>query len=153
MLTYLDSWTLGVVSQQLRLPHGRVRDSTTSVNSLSTQKSELVEDAVASWCGAIAGHFFFIMNELQKFVELKFEFISFNTFDVSQIFWQRVVQTRPRYSYCILLKGLCWVSVVGYWITHCVPCLGYFLVFILSPIVLSIFDTICCVIFQTYVII
>ena len=50
------------------------------------------------------------MNELQKFVELKFEFFSFNTFDVSEIFWQRVVQTRPKYSYCIFLKGLCWVS-------------------------------------------
>ena len=32
---------------------------------------------------------------------------------------------------------------VGYWITHCVPCLGCFLVFILCPIVPSIFGTIC----------
>ena len=56
-------------------------------------------------------HFWLIKNELQKPVELKFEFFSFNTFDVSQLFWQRVVQTRPKYSYCIFLKGLCWVSV------------------------------------------
>ena len=86
------------------------RDSTTLVNSLSPQMSELVEDAIASRCGDIVGHFWLIRNELQKFVELKFEFFSFNTFDVSQIFWQRVVQPRPKYSYCIFLKGLCWVS-------------------------------------------
>ena len=42
------TWILGVVSKQLRLLHGRVGDSTTSVNSLSPQMSELVEDAVAS---------------------------------------------------------------------------------------------------------
>ena len=48
--------------------------------------SELVEDAIASCCGEIVGHFWLIRNELQKFVELKFEFFSFNTFDFSQIF-------------------------------------------------------------------
>ena len=42
------TWILGVVSKQLRLLHDRVGDSTTSVNSLSPQMSELVEDAVAS---------------------------------------------------------------------------------------------------------
>ena len=42
------------------------------------------------------------------------------TFDVSQIFWQRVVQPRPKYSYCILLKGLCWVSVC--WILNNALC-------------------------------
>ena len=42
---------------------------------------------------------------------------------------------------------------VGYWITHCIPCLGCFLVFIVCPIVSSIFGTICCVIFQIYIII
>ena len=43
-----DTWILGVVSKQLRPLHGRVGDSTTSVNSLSPQMSELVEDAIAS---------------------------------------------------------------------------------------------------------
>ena len=82
-----------------------------------------------------------------EFVELKFEFFSFKTFDVSQIFCQRVVKPWPKYSYSILLKGLCWVSV--YWILDNarVPCLGCFLFFILCPIVPSIFGTICCVIF------
>ena len=47
-ITYLDTWILGVVSKQLRLLHGPVVDSTTSVNYLSSQMSELVEDAVAS---------------------------------------------------------------------------------------------------------
>ena len=42
------TWILGVVSKQLRLLHFRVGDSTTSVNSLSPQMSELVENAVAS---------------------------------------------------------------------------------------------------------
>ena len=45
---WLLTWILGVVSEQLRLIHGRVRDSTASVNSLSPQMSELLEDAVAS---------------------------------------------------------------------------------------------------------
>ena len=36
---------------------------------------------------------------------------SFNTFDVSQTFWQQVVQLRPKYSYCTLLKWFCLVSV------------------------------------------
>ena len=51
---------------------------------------KLVEDAVASLCGDIVGNFWLISNELQKFFELKFEFFCFHTFDVSQIFWQRV---------------------------------------------------------------
>ena len=82
--------------------------------------SELFEDAVASWCGDIVGHFWLIRNELQKFVEVKFEFFSFNTFDVSEIFWQRVVQPMIKYSHCIFLKGLCWVSVC--WILNNALC-------------------------------
>ena len=81
------TWILGVVSKQVRLLHGQVRDSTTLVNFLSPQMSELVEDAVASRCSDIVGHFWLIRNELQKFVEFKFEFFSFNTFDVPQIFY------------------------------------------------------------------
>ena len=114
---------------------------------------ELVEDAVTSWCGDIVGHFSLIRNELKKFVEPKFLpfWCSVLTLLMSVIFWQRVVQPRPKYSYCIFLKGLCWVSVC--WIlnkTHCVPCLGCFLVFILCPVVPSIFGIICCVILQIY---
>ena len=63
------------------------------VNSLCPQMSELVEDAIASGCGDIVGHFWLIRNGVEKLVELKFEFFSFNTFDISQIFWQRVVLT------------------------------------------------------------
>ena len=48
--------------------------------------SELVEDAIAFLCGDIVGHFWLIRNGVEKLVELKFEFFSFNTFDVSQIF-------------------------------------------------------------------
>ena len=81
--------------------------------------SELVEDAVASGCGDRVGHFWLIRNELQKFVELKFEFFSFNTFDVSQIFWKQVEQPRPKYS-CIFLKGLCLVFVC--WILNNALC-------------------------------
>ena len=73
--------------------------------------SELVEDAVASCCDDTVGIFASSGNELQIFVELKCEFFSFNTFDVSRIFWQCVVQTRPKYSYCIFLRELCLVSV------------------------------------------
>ena len=48
VVTYLDTWILGVASKQLRLLHGRVGDSTIVVNSLSPQMSELVDDAIAS---------------------------------------------------------------------------------------------------------
>ena len=105
------TWKLGVASKQLRPLHGWVEDSTIVVNSLSHQMSELVEDATASWCGDIVGRFWLIRNGVEKLVKLKFEFFSFNTFDVSQLFRQRVVQPRPKHSYCILLKGLCWISV------------------------------------------
>ena len=109
---YLLGYLLGYLEWlRRRLLHDRVRDSTTVVNSLSPQMSELVEDAIASWCGDIVGHFWLIRNGLEKLVELKFEFLGFNTFDVSQIFWQRVVQPMPKYSDCILLKGLCRASV------------------------------------------
>ena len=140
-----------MVSKQLILLRSRVVDSTTLVNSLSPQMRLLVEDAIASCCGDIAGHFWLIRNEHQKFVERKFEFFSFNAFDVSQIFWQLVVQPRPKHSYCIFLKGLCWFLFVGYLITHSVPWLGCFLVSILFPILPSIFGNICCVIFHIYV--
>ena len=109
--TWILTWIFGVASKQLRLLHGRDGDSTIVVNSLSPQMSELVEDAIASWCGDIVGNFWLIRNGVEKLVELIFEFFSFNTFDVSQIFWQRVEHPRPKYSYCIPLKGLCWVSV------------------------------------------
>ena len=141
--TNLNTWILVVVSKQLRLLHGRNGDSTTVVNSLSPQMSELVEDAVASWCGDIVWHFWLIRNEPQKFVELKFEFFSFNTFDVSQIFWHRVVQPRAKYSYCISWSGCAEFLFVGYWITHCVLRLECFLVCILYSIVPSLFGTIC----------
>ena len=71
-LAHVNTWILGVTSQQLRLLHGGVRDSTTVVNSLSPQMSELVEDAIASWCGDIVGHFWLVKNGLEKLVELKF---------------------------------------------------------------------------------
>ena len=45
---YLDTWVLGVALKQVRLLHGRVADSTTLVNSLNPQMSELVQDAIAS---------------------------------------------------------------------------------------------------------
>ena len=48
LVTWILTWILGVVSKQLRPLHGQVGDSTTVVNSLSPQMSELVEDAIAS---------------------------------------------------------------------------------------------------------
>ena len=50
LITFIGQLTLilGVVSKQLRLLHGQVGDSATSVNSASPQMNELVEDAVAS---------------------------------------------------------------------------------------------------------
>ena len=40
---------------------------------------------------------------------------------------------------------------VRYWINHCFPCLGCFLVFIVCPIMPSIFGTVCCVILKIYI--
>ena len=63
----------------------------------------------------------------------KFEFSSFNTFDVTQIYKQRVVQARPKHRNCISLKWLSWVSVCcqlitnlvrvldGLWFLFCAP--------------------------------
>ena len=119
-IKYLDTWILGCGFEAAKTVPWPSRGLTTLVNSLGPQMSELVDDAVASWCGDIVGHFSLIRNELQKFVELKFEFFSFNTFDVSQIFWQRVVQTRLKYSYCIFLRGLCWVFVC--WVLNIATC-------------------------------
>ena len=77
ILGYLGTWVLGVASKQLGLLHGRVGDSTAVVNSLSPQMGELVEDAIASWCGDIVGHFWLIRNGVEKFVELKFWIFQF----------------------------------------------------------------------------
>ena len=150
--TEIDTWKLGVVSKQLRLLRGRVGDYITLVNSLSPQMSELVEDAVASCCDDIDGHFGLIRKEPEKSVELKLEFFSFNT-SMSQIFWPRVVQPRPKYSYCIFLKGLCWVSVCRVLNNTLCSMSWVFFVFILCLIVPLIFGTICCAIFQIYIII
>ena len=77
----LLTWILEVVSKQLRLLPGRVGHSTTLVNSLIPQMSELVEEDVAS--GETVEHFWLIRNELYNFC------FSFKTF------------------YFIFLKGLC----------------------------------------------
>ena len=115
----LCTWILGVVSKHLRLLHEWVVDSTISVKSLSPQMSELVEYAVVSWCGDIVGHFWLITQWWAPEICLA-QIYNLNTFDVSQIFWQRVIQTRPKYSYCIFLKGLFWVSVC--WILNNAMC-------------------------------
>ena len=99
----------------------------------------------------IVGHLWLI--RIEKLVEPKFKFFRFNTFDVSQIFWQRVVQPRPNTVIAFSWRDCAGFLFVGYWITHCVPCLGCFLVFIVCQIVPSIFGTICCVTFQIYIII
>ena len=121
-------------------------------NSLSPQMSELVEDAVGSWCGHIVGHFWLIMQEwaLKKF-RAQIWIFQFEHFRCLSDILVRSCTNEAKYSYWIFLKGLCWVS--GYWITHCVPCLGFFCFFIVCPIVPSIFGAICCVIFQIYIII
>ena len=129
LMTYLDTWSGFEAAKTAPWPSRRLHHLS---NSLSRQMSELVVDAVASCCDDMVGKFWLIRNELQKFVEIKFEFFSLNTFDVSQIFWQRVVQLRPKYSYCIFSKGLwrvsvCWilnnaVHVLDvFWFLLCVP--------------------------------
>ena len=45
--------------------------------------------------GDIVGHFWLVRNGVEKLVELKFEFFCFNTFDVPQLFWQRVYNRGP----------------------------------------------------------
>ena len=56
------------------------------------------------------------------------------------------------------VNAFSWRDCAGFlfiecWIKHCLSCPGCFVVFILCPIVPSIFGTICCVIFQIYIII
>ena len=140
----LCTWILGVVSKQLRLLHGRVRDSTTTlVNSLSPQMSELVEDSVASWCDDIVGHFLLISSNLN---------FSVLTLSMSlRYFGNELYRQDTNTVIAFSWKDCAGFLFVGYWITHCVPCLWCFLVFILCPIKPSIFATIRCVIFQIYI--
>ena len=63
-------------------------------------------DDIVAW--GFRGHQEWVLG---IFVLLKFDFFSFNTFHVSQIFRQRVEQATPKHSYCIFLTGLCWGSV------------------------------------------
>ena len=76
----IHTWILWVALKQLRLLHGRVGDSTTVVNSLSPQMSELVKDDIASWCGDIVENFWLVRNGVEKLVELIFIFFSFKHF-------------------------------------------------------------------------
>ena len=76
----------------------------------------------------------------------------FNTFDVSDILATSCT-TEGQIQLLHSLEGIVMGLFVGYWITHCVPCLWCFLVFIVCSIVPSIFGTISCVIFQIYIII
>ena len=64
------AWILGVSSKQLTLLRGfgAVLAASIVVNSLSPQVSELVKDAIASWCGDIVGHFLLIRNGVEKLV-------------------------------------------------------------------------------------
>ena len=147
------TWILGVASQQLKLLRGRVGDSTIVLNSLSPQMSELVEDAIASWCGDIVGHFWLIRNGVEKLVELKFEFSGLTLSMSLRYFGNELYNRSPNTVIAFSRRDCAGFLFVGYWITYCVPCLGCFLVFIVCPIVPSIFCTICCVIFQIYIII
>ena len=150
---YLLTWIPGVVSKPPRLLHGRVWDFTTSVNSLSPQMSELVEDAVASWCGDIVGHFWLSRMSPRNLSSSNLNF-SVLTLSMSlRYFGNEMYKRGPNTVIVFSWKDCAGFLFVGYWITHCVPCHGCFMVFTLCPIVPSIFGTICCVIFQIYIII
>ena len=84
-ITYLDTWSGFEAAKTAPWPSRGLHHCV--VNSLSPQMSELVEDAIASSCGDIVRHFWLVRNGVEKLVELKFEFFSFNIFDVPQIFW------------------------------------------------------------------
>ena len=137
---------LGVVSKQLILLRGR--GFTAVVDSLIWPSEEIAGPGcywfLPRWY--IVEHFELIRVEFQKFVELKFEIFGFNIFDFLWIFRQRVVQARLKHRDCIFWDCARFLFV-GYSITHCGPCQGCFLVFILCPIVKCIFGTICCIIF------
>ena len=100
-----------------------------------------------------SGRFWLIRNELQKFIELKFEFWILTLSMSLRYFGNELYKQGPNTVISFSWRDCALFLFVGYLITHCVPCLGCFLVFILCPIVPSIFGTICCVIFQIYIII
>ena len=109
--------------------------------------------AIATWWGDILGQFWLIRNELQKFVELKFEFFSFYTSMSLRYFGNKLYKRGPNTVIALSWRNCAGFHFLRYWIMHCVPYLGCFLVFILCSIVPSIFGTIWCVIFQIYKII
>ena len=149
----LCTWILGVVSKHLRLLHGRVGDFNISVNSLSSRMSELVEDAVASWCGDKLGIFGWSVMSSRNLSSSNLKF-SVLTLSMSlRYFGNDLYKRGPNTVIAFFWTDYAGFLFVGYWIMHCVPCLGYFLVFILCPIAPSIFGTICCVIFQIYILI
>ena len=94
-----------MVTGQLRLFRGRVGTSTTLVNSLGPQMSELVEDAVAYCCGDIVGHFWLIRNELQKFVELNLKF-SILTLSMSLRYFGNELYNRGPITVIAFLEGI-----------------------------------------------
>ena len=97
---------------------------------------QLVEDAIASWCGDIVWHFWLIRNGLEKLVELKFEF--FLTLSLSlRYFGNELYNRGPNTVIAFSWRDCARFLFVGYWITHCVPCLECFLVFIVCPIMPS----------------
>ena len=95
-----------------------------------------------------------IRNVFYNFFKLKLIVFSFNTLMFSDIYAASCTSE----AQTLLIITFSWrdcagVLFVGYWITHCVPSLGCFMVSILCSIVPSIFCTIFCVIFQIYIII
>ena len=147
----LDTWILGVASKQLRLLHGRVRDSTTLINSLIEPSDEswsrmlLLPDAatelsIFGWSG--------MSSRNMSSSNLNF---SVSTLSMSLRYFSNELYNRgPNTVIAFSWRDCAGFLFVGYWITRCVLCLGCFLVFILYPMEPSIFGTICCVIFQIY---
>ena len=123
---FIYTWILGVASKQLRLLHGRVEDSTTVVNSGMVSRN------------------------------LSSSNLNFSVWTLSmslRYFGNKLYNRGPNIVVAFSWRDCAGFLFVGYWITHCVQFLGCFLVFIVCPIVPSIFRTICCVFFQIYIII
>ena len=110
------TWILRVASKQQRLLHGWVRDSTTVVNSLSPQMSELVEDAIAFWCGNIVGHFCWSGMVPRNLLSSNLNF----SISISLRYFGNKLYKRSPHTVIAFSCGLCWVS--GCWILNNALC-------------------------------
>ena len=121
------TWILGLVSKQLRLLRGRVGDSTTLVNSLSP-KMRLAGWGCCCFLLRWRNWTFWAHQEWAPEICLaKVWIFQFLTLSMSlRYFGNELYNRGPNTVIAFSWRNFAGFLFLWYWITHCVPCLGYF---------------------------